>query len=377
MTDDEAAPAAGEAGPRRDRRAVRQLGVADRRRARVVRVASASPRRRSTATTSTGSRAGRPRAAAGRSSATASTARPARSRPRRSTSATASTSTAAARTWWTAGGSSRPTSPTGGCTGSTRTGRPTPVAITPGGRGATPTCGSTPPASACTPSARRTTGREHGPPLVVNELVAIALDGSDGPGRVLVAGPDFVAAPRPSPDGDPPRLDRVGPPGHALGRDPAAGRRRRGATGRSASRGPSPAARGSPSSSRPGARPACCTPSRTRPGGGTCTRSTARTASTGRRATSRRWTPSWASPPGASAISSYGVPRRTARSWRSRAPTARDGILRIEPDGTVTRLDPPFTEVDGLRVADGAIVAIGAGPREAAILVRLTRRRAR
>ncbi len=39
------------------------------------------------------------------------------------------------------------------------------------------------------------------PDLVVNELVAIALDGSDGPGRVLVSGPDFVAAPRPSPDG--------------------------------------------------------------------------------------------------------------------------------------------------------------------------------
>ena len=39
------------------------------------------------------------------------------------------------------------------------------------------------------------------PDLVVNELVAIALDGSDGPGRVLVGGSDFVAAPRPSPDG--------------------------------------------------------------------------------------------------------------------------------------------------------------------------------
>ncbi len=37
--------------------------------------------------------------------------------------------------------------------------------------------------------------------LVVNELVAIALDGSDGTGRVLVGGPDFVAAPRLSPDG--------------------------------------------------------------------------------------------------------------------------------------------------------------------------------
>ena len=39
------------------------------------------------------------------------------------------------------------------------------------------------------------------PDLVVNELVSIALDGSDGAGRVLVSGPDFVAAPRPSPDG--------------------------------------------------------------------------------------------------------------------------------------------------------------------------------
>ena len=39
------------------------------------------------------------------------------------------------------------------------------------------------------------------PALVVNELVALALDGSDGPGRVLVSGPDFVAGARPSPDG--------------------------------------------------------------------------------------------------------------------------------------------------------------------------------
>ena len=37
--------------------------------------------------------------------------------------------------------------------------------------------------------------------LVRNELVAVALDGSDGEGRVLVSGPDFVAGARPSPDG--------------------------------------------------------------------------------------------------------------------------------------------------------------------------------
>ncbi len=39
------------------------------------------------------------------------------------------------------------------------------------------------------------------PATVRNELVTISLDGRDGAGRVLVTGPDFVAAPRPSPDG--------------------------------------------------------------------------------------------------------------------------------------------------------------------------------
>ena len=37
--------------------------------------------------------------------------------------------------------------------------------------------------------------------LVVNEIVSIALDGSDGAGRALVSGPDFVSSPRLSPDG--------------------------------------------------------------------------------------------------------------------------------------------------------------------------------
>jgi dipeptidyl aminopeptidase/acylaminoacyl peptidase len=39
------------------------------------------------------------------------------------------------------------------------------------------------------------------PLLVTNEVVALALDGSDGAGGVLVTGPDFVAGARPSPDG--------------------------------------------------------------------------------------------------------------------------------------------------------------------------------
>ncbi len=43
--------------------------------------------------------------------------------------------------------------------------------------------------------------RPDDPLLVRNEVVAIALDGSDGPGGLLVGGQDFVAGPRPSPDG--------------------------------------------------------------------------------------------------------------------------------------------------------------------------------
>ena len=130
------------------------------------------------------------------------------------------------------------------------------------------------------------------PDLVVNELVAIALDGSDGAGRVLVAGPDFVAAPRPSPDGSLARLAGVGPAGHALGLDLPPRRRRPARRVARSRRGPSPAGPGSRSSSPPGAPTASCTTSRTSRHGGTCTRSTARAASTGRRGTWRRWRPS-------------------------------------------------------------------------------------
>jgi dipeptidyl aminopeptidase/acylaminoacyl peptidase len=44
-------------------------------------------------------------------------------------------------------------------------------------------------------------GRPNDPALVTNEVVALSLDGSDGPGRLLVSGPDFVGGARPSPDG--------------------------------------------------------------------------------------------------------------------------------------------------------------------------------
>lgn len=49
----------------------------------------------------------------------------------------------------------------------------------------------------------------------------------------------------------------------------------------------------------------------------------------------------------------------------------RDGLVCIAPDGTVTRADLPFTELEGLRVADGQAVVVAAGPHDAAVLLRL------
>ena len=50
---------------------------------------------------------------------------------------------------------------------------------------------------------------------------------------------------------------------------------------------------------------------------------------------------------------------------------ARDGFLRIEPDGTVTRLETPFTEVEGLGIASDGAVTVAAGATDGTLLVRL------
>ena len=99
----------------------------------------------------------------------------------------------------TADGWSRRRRPTAACTGSTPSGTAAPEAHHAGGpvalRGPVVRSRAR---RACTRSARRTTPTgPNDPPLVVNELVALALDGSDGPGRVLVSGPDFVAGAAP------------------------------------------------------------------------------------------------------------------------------------------------------------------------------------
>jgi dipeptidyl aminopeptidase/acylaminoacyl peptidase len=49
----------------------------------------------------------------------------------------------------------------------------------------------------------------------------------------------------------------------------------------------------------------------------------------------------------------------------------RDGLVRIDGDGTVTRLGDGWTEVFGLRVEGERALGIGAGPREGATVARL------
>ena len=84
---------------------------------------------------------------------------------------------------------------------------------------ASPTCGSTRAGAGSSPCARTTLGTVE----PVAAIVEVPLDGDRAP-RVLVEGPDFLAAPRLSPDGATPGLARVGPPRHALGLDATPGR---------------------------------------------------------------------------------------------------------------------------------------------------------
>ena len=119
---------------------------------------------------------------------------------------------------WSAASSSSPTSPMGGSTGSTRAPRRR-SPITPDGpwRYADLRPDLAPPALLRGPRGPQRRGRAGR-----TRSSTIPLDGGE-PQRPR-DGSDFVAAPRLSPDGRAARLARMGPPGHALGRDAAAGR---------------------------------------------------------------------------------------------------------------------------------------------------------
>lgn len=214
-------------------------------------------------------------------------------------------------------------------------------------------------------------GEPDRPDLVSNELVAIALDGSDGHGRLLVSGPDFVAAPRPSPDGrqlawlewdqpdmpwDATRL-RVAPvlPDGSLGE----ARTVAGGTGISVVE-PTWRADGGlhfvsdetgwwnlfafdgPDGLAGEARNLA--PMEAELGG-----------------------PAWVFDSSSYVFSTDGGILAAARAG------GHDSLVRIDPDGRITRAAGPFTEIAGLRAGASSAVAIASGPHDGAVVARLAR----
>ena len=211
--------------------------------------------------------------------------------------------------------------------------------------------------------------RPNDPLLVVNELVAIALDGSDGAGHVLVSGPDFVAGARPSPDGahlawlewdhpDMPwdsvrlRVAEIADDGSLHGARTAAG-----GPGISVVQAAwSPAGVLHHVSDESG-----------------WWNLHAFDTADGLDGPARNLAPMDAElgdPAWVFGRTSYGFASDGSILAGARANGA-DVFVRIEPDGRVVPLDMPFTEVDGLRVQAAAAVAVVAGPRDAAVVARI------
>ena len=207
--------------------------------------------------------------------------------------------------------------------------------------------------------------------LVVNEIVAIALDGSDGAGRVLVSGPDFVSNPRLSHDGrwlawlewdlpfmpwDASRL-RVA----LMGEDGTLGEARTLAGGDSISVAQpewSPSgvlhvvsdetgwwnlyAFDADGTSHPGGQKRAVAP----------------------------MAAEFADPAWVFGQSSYAFTLDGAILASPRA-DGHDRLLRIDPDGTVHEIETPFTEFDGLQVRGENAVVTAAGPHDGEALLRL------
>ncbi|MHB8958434.1 MAG: S9 family peptidase [Candidatus Limnocylindrales bacterium] len=214
--------------------------------------------------------------------------------------------------------------------------------------------------------------RPDDPLLVVNEIVALALDGSDGAGRVLVTGLDFVAAPRFSRDGrwlawlewdmpampwDASRL-RVAP----VREDGTLGEARTLAGGEGISVAQpewSPAGVLHVVSDETGwwnlyafdgglgeelsdasKRPVAPMPAEFADAAWVFDRS------------------SYAFTPDGGILA---TPRADGR----------DRLIRIDPDGTVREVETPFTEFEGLRIAGETAVVAGSGPHDGNALLRL------
>ena len=176
----------------------------------------------------------------------------------------------------------------------------------------------------------------------INTIVAIPLDG-ERRRRSSSTGPDFVASPRLSPDGSPPRLARMGPPRHALGRDAAPHGRR---SSRMASLGRVDLAAGGPDESivQPEWSPDGVAPPHQRPD-----RLVEPVPAASRArgwSPSPRWRPSSPTPPGSStARATASCP--TARSWRSPGRRVATDLFHVEPGRLLGEVDSAFTELDG------------------------------
>lgn len=212
---------------------------------------------------------------------------------------------------------------------------------------------------------------------VRNELVAIHLDGSTGPGQVLVSGPDFVAAPRPDPSG---RLlawlewDRPDMPWDAT-------RLRLAEVGEDGIPGPARTVAGGPgvSVAQPEWAPDGVLHAVTDETGwwnlyafpGATGGSGAGGAVAGRNLAPMQ--AELADPAWVFDRSSYGFTPDGGVLAAARR-DGRDRLLRIDPGGQPAWPDLPFTELEGLRVAGDRAVAVAAGPREAPAVVLLDAR---
>jgi dipeptidyl aminopeptidase/acylaminoacyl peptidase len=68
--------------------------------------------------------------------------------------------------------------------------------------------------------------------------------------------------------------------------------------------------------------------------------------------------------------SSYGFTPRGGLLAVARS-DGRDRLLRLDPDDGMTPVETPFTEIEGLRIGAASAVAIGAGPHDGAVVARL------
>ena len=207
--------------------------------------------------------------------------------------------------------------------------------------------------------------------LVVNEIVALALDGSDGSGRVLVSGTDFVSSPRFSPDGrwlawlewdlpfmpwDASRL-RVAP----VAEDGALGA----ASSLAGGDGVSVA---QPEWAPSGVLYAVSDETgwwnlyAFDGDGATPTAASKRAVAS---MPAEFADPAWAFGESSYAFLSDGSILAAPRA------DGRDRLVRIGLDGTVVEIETPFTEFDGLAIRGETAVVVAAGPHDGAALVRL------